>query len=69
MPIPPVSVSKNRLFSIVTGVVIRSLVVPDSSAITATFLPARRLKSVDFPTLGLPTIATIGVFILLISII
>src|SRR5213078_1127592 len=38
----------------------RSRVNPDWASTIAFFQPIRRLKSVDLPTLGRPTIATIG---------
>ena len=38
----------------------RSRVTPGRSSTSASFLPTRRLNSVDLPTLGRPTIATVG---------
>ena len=38
----------------------RSRVTPGSASTTASRRPASRLKSVDLPTLGKPTMATIG---------
>src|SRR5690606_10166365 len=41
----------------------RSRVTPGWSSTSASFLPTRRLNSVDLPTLGRPTMATVGRFL------
>src|SRR4028119_1795739 len=40
----------------------RSRVTPGRSSTSASFLPTSRLNRVDLPTLGRPTIATVGGF-------
>src|SRR4051812_37490367 len=57
---PPVSTrTKRRPFHSVS-ISLRSRVTPDCSWTTASRVPVRRLTSVDLPTLGKPTIATLG---------
>ena len=58
--IPPVSIIVKALFSHSASAYILSLVTPGVSFTMDMSLPASLLKSVDLPTLGLPTIATIG---------
>lgn len=57
---PPVSMIVQGVGVAVQGAEIRSRVTPGWSWTMAIFRPARRLKSADFPTLGRPTIATVG---------
>jgi hypothetical protein len=57
---PPVSTTvKRRPFHSAVPYT-RSRVVPGMSSTIASRCPMRRLKSVDLPTLGRPTIATTG---------
>ena len=62
--IPPVSIIVNSLFNHVISAYILSLVTPGVSSTIERRSPISLLKSVDFPTLGLPTIATMGFAIL-----
>ena len=59
MSIPPVSISIKFLSFHKALVEILSLVVPDIFETIEILSPAILLKSVDFPTLGLPIIETI----------
>ena len=56
-PIPPVSTSVKGRPSHSTSAVTRSRVTPGSLWTMAIRLPAMRLNSADFPTLGRPTMA------------
>ena len=58
--IPPVSTSINSRLSHSHLAYILSLVTPGVSSTIDRRFPMSLLKSVDFPTLGLPTIATTG---------
>ncbi len=60
---PPVSMSVNSHPAHVTSNSFRSLVTPGSSSTMASRLPMMRFTSVDFPTFGLPTTATVGLSI------
>ena len=57
---PPVSTSVNSTPFQTVSVYSRSRVVPGWSSTMASRWPMMRLKSVDLPTLGRPTMATIG---------
>ena len=57
---PPVSNSSKETFRHVTGRPSASRVVPATGATIARREPEIRLKSVDLPTLGRPTSATVG---------
>src|SRR5215467_4717610 len=57
---PPVSISSNRRRSCSAVPWMRSRVMPRSSPTMARRCPVMRLKRVDFPTLGLPTMTTVG---------
>src|ERR1039457_6624531 len=57
---PPVSISSKRRPSCSAVPCIRSRVMPGSSPTMARRCPVMRLKRVDFPTLGLPTMTTVG---------
>src|SRR5207247_1663948 len=59
MSTPPVSTSRKRLPFHSQTSSLRSRVTPGSSCTTAARLPLRRLTSVDLPTFGKPTIATV----------
>src|SRR5574337_480220 len=56
--IPPVSTMSKVMPFHSASATRRSRVVPGTSSTTASGSPARRLKSVDLPTLGRPTMAT-----------
>src|SRR5690242_10033220 len=58
--IPPVSISSKRRPSCSASPWMRSRVMPGSSPTMARRCPVIRLKRVDFPTLGRPTITTVG---------
>ena len=64
IPIPPVSISSiNRGFTSspsCTNAPTRSRVTPAMSSTMAILRPASQLKSDDLPTLGRPTITTLG---------
>src|SRR5215208_3305591 len=57
---PPVSTSTKRRPFHSVSISLRSRVTPDCSWTTASRVPVRRFTSVDLPTLGNPTIATLG---------
>src|ERR1043165_934430 len=57
---PPVSISSKRRPSCSAVPWMRSRVMPGSSPTMARLCPVMRLKRVDFPTLGLPTMTTVG---------
>src|SRR6516225_4305533 len=57
---PPVSISSKRRPSCSAVPWMRSRVIPGSSPTMARRCPVIRLKRVDFPTLGLPTMTTVG---------
>ena len=57
---PPVSISSKRRPSCSAVPCIRSRVMPGSSPTMERRCPVMRLKRVDFPTLGLPTMTTVG---------
>src|SRR5258708_4562057 len=57
---PPVSISSKRRPSCSAVPCIRSRVMPGSSPTMERRCPVIRLKRVDFPTLGLPTMTTVG---------
>src|SRR3954470_7747369 len=57
---PPVSTSTKRRPFHSVSISLRSRVTPDCSWTTASRVPVRRLTSVDLPTLGKPTMATLG---------
>jgi len=59
--IPPVSITSKRRPRCSAGPYMRSRVIPGSSPTMARRCPVIRLKSVDFPTLGRPTMTTVGV--------
>ena len=59
---PPVSISVNSHPAHVTSNSFRSLVTPGRSSTMASLFPMIRFTSVDFPTFGLPTTATVGLF-------
>src|SRR4051812_49201155 len=59
-PYPPVSTSSTNLSSIESGAEIRSRVTPGMSCTMEMRLPTRALSRELFPTLGRPTIATVG---------
>ena len=59
MSTPPVSISRKRLFPHSQTSSLRSRVTPGCSCTTAARVPVRRLTSVDLPTFGNPTIATV----------
>src|SRR5258705_12073597 len=59
-PMPPVSMRRHRPPGKRTGAYRQSRVTPGTSSTIALRAPIRRLKSVDLPTLGRPTIATTG---------
>jgi len=56
--IPPVSTSLNIFPFHSTSSYLRSLVIPASKSTIAERLRHKRLKSVDFPTFGRPTMET-----------
>ncbi len=58
---PPVSTTVYVLPKALVSAYLRSRVTPGSSCTMAMRARASRLKSVDLPTLGRPTIATMGV--------
>src|SRR3990167_3754837 len=60
MPIPPVSTSSRHLPPCLISADTLSLVTPLVGSTTDIRLPARQLKRLDFPTLGLPTMAASG---------
>ena len=60
---PPVSIIVNLWSSQSISACILSLVTPGVSFTMEIFFPAKALNKVDFPTFGLPTIATIGLLI------
>src|ERR1022692_3317313 len=57
---PPVSISSKRGPSCSAAPCIRPRVMPGSSPTMERRCPVMRLKRVDFPTLGLPTMTTVG---------
>src|SRR5437867_8708810 len=57
---PPVSITSKRRPSCSADPCMRSRVIPGSSPTIARRCPVMRLKRVDFPTLGLPTMTTVG---------
>ena len=57
---PPVSTSRNGCYDHSVSAIPLSRVVPAKSDTIDWRLPVNLLKSVDLPTLGLPTIATVG---------
>src|SRR5450432_548550 len=57
---PPVSINSKGRPSCSAVPYMRSRVIPDSSPTMARRCPVMRLKRVDFPTLGLPTMTTVG---------
>src|SRR5664279_3696633 len=57
---PPVSITSKRRPSCSAVPCMRSRVIPGSSPTMERRCPVMRLKRVDFPTLGLPTITTVG---------
>src|SRR5438552_5482009 len=57
---PPVSITSKRRPSCSATPWMRSRVMPGSSPTMARRCPVMRLKRVDFPTLGLPTMTTVG---------
>ena len=59
MSTPPVSISRNRLPFHSHTSSLRSRVTPGVSCTTAARVPVSRLTSVDLPTFGKPTIATV----------
>jgi len=59
---PPVSTSVKCFPLWITACSLRSRVVPGVWCTSARFCPIIRLKIVDFPTLGRPSIATVNVF-------
>src|SRR5919201_1613275 len=59
MSMPPVSINRNRLPFHSQTSSLRSRVTPGVSWTTAARVSVRRLTSVDLPTLGKPTIATV----------
>jgi len=64
--IPPVSIKVKYLFNHSTSANILSLVTPGVSSTIDILFPANLLNSVDFPTFGLPTTATIGLLSLIL---
>src|SRR3712207_942752 len=60
MSTPTVSTSRKRRPFHSVSISLRSRVTPDSGWTTASRVPLRRLTSVDLPTFGKPTIATLG---------
>src|SRR5699024_673368 len=58
--IPPVSITLNEVDNHSASAYMRSLVTPGESSTIEILSPTNRLKIVDFPTFGLPTIATIA---------
>jgi hypothetical protein len=58
---PPVSMRVQGRDVREQGAEIRSRVTPGWSWTMEILRPARRLKSADFPTLGRPTMATVGI--------
>jgi len=64
---PPVSTSLNILPFHSTSSYLRSRVIPASKSTIAERLRHKRLKSVDFPTLGRPTMETIYFLIVFLS--
>ena len=61
--IPPVSISVKFIFSQVQSAYILSLVTPGVSLTIEIGSPAMALNNVDFPTFGLPIMATTGLLI------
>src|SRR3954452_17534547 len=59
MSTPPVSMRRKRFARHSQISSLRSRVTPDVSWTTAARVPVSRLTSVDFPTFGKPTIATV----------
>src|SRR5699024_9150732 len=59
---PPVSIILNTDDNHSASRYIRSRVIPGLSSTMETRSPIKRLKIVDFPTFGLPTIATVALF-------
>ncbi len=68
MSSPPVSTRVNSVSIQDASAYRRSLVVPGMSSTIASRSPTTRLNRVDFPTFGLPTIATIGFLLFLLPI-
>ena len=60
---PPVSTSSKGIFLHSVVCISLSLVIPGMSSTIAFFCPIILLNSEDFPTFGLPTIATLYIFI------
>src|SRR5271165_2515805 len=60
MPMPPVSTSSKEQLSPWTSVDTRSRVTPAVGSTMAMRRPASQLNSDDLPTLGRPTMVTIG---------
>src|SRR5260221_137206 len=61
MPMPPVSVNSKNRPSASTTVSSRSRVTPAVGSTMAMRRPASQLNSDDLPTLGRPTMATLGI--------
>jgi hypothetical protein len=59
MSTPPVSISRNSVPAHSQTSSFRSRVTPGVSWTTAARVPVRRLTSVDLPTFGKPTTATV----------
>ena len=61
MSTPPVSISRNRFPFHSQTSSLRSRVTPGVSCTTAARVPLSRFTSVDLPTFGKPTIATVPI--------
>ena len=66
--IPPVSIIVKLWSSQVISAYILSLVTPGVSLTIEILSPAKALKRVDLPTLGLPTMATTGLLIFILPV-